>query len=501
MAPARVARTLGLFAGPIVAALAYAWLPAGYTTADGTVLALAHPARATASLAAWMAVWWMTEAIPIYVTALMPVALLPLLQAVPIATAARPYGHHLIFLFLGGFMLSLAMERWRLHARIALRIVRVVGTRPDAIVAGFMLATATLSMWVSNTATAVMMLPIAISIIEVAQRGADATSAASRNFAVCLLLGIAYAASIGGMATIIGTPPNVFLVSYVRDTYGQQISFLRWLGVGLPLTAVLLPVCWWLLTRVLYRVGCDRAPAAAAAAGAAWDALGPMSRGERLTGLVFLLAVAGWITRPWLVAVEIGGVRPLAGLDDAGIAVLVALALFVLPVRLREREFLLDWATASRMPWGILILFGGGLSLAAAIDHTGVGSFLGHAVGRFGGLAPWLLVLLTTAIVIFLTELTSNLATTVTFVPIVAAIAVPLGVHPFLLIVPTTLAASCAFMLPVATPPNAIVFGSGRLVIGDMVRAGIWLNLLATVLVTLLAYLIALPLLGTTTSG
>ncbi|MCC7411098.1 MAG: SLC13/DASS family transporter [Gammaproteobacteria bacterium] len=462
-------------------------MPDAFHDATGAAVALGYPARATAALAAWMIVWWMTEAIPIYATALMPVALLPLFQVLPVSEAAAPYGHHLIFLILGGFILSLSMERWRLHARIALAIVRLVGTRPDRIVGGFMLASASISMWLSNTATTVMMLPIALSVAAIIDTGVTPAKP-RRNFTVCLLLGVAYGASIGGIGTIVGTPPNAFLVSYVANTYGVEISFLRWLAVGLPVTGLLLPLAWWSLTRVSFRIDREQQPGTAAAIRAAWDDLGPVSRGEKLTAAVFAVTGLAWIARPVLNTLEIAGTMPLAGLDDTNIAVLAALATFVIPVHWRQRLFLLDWQHASCVPWGILILCGGGLSLAAAVQNTGLAVFLAGTVHFLDGLPPWLIVLALTSAILMLTEITSNLATTMTLVPILAAIAPGLGLHPYLLIVPTTLAVSCAFMLPIATPPNAIVFASGRLHVKDMIRAGLLLNVVAAVLITTLTY-------------
>jgi sodium-dependent dicarboxylate transporter 2/3/5 len=490
-------RRAGRVAGPLLAALAFAALPESYVHA-GETLAFTSAGRATAAIAVWMAVWWLSEAIPIYATALLPLALLPLLGAGSMREVAAPYAHELIFLFMGGFLLALAMARWGLHRRMALTALRVVGERPVAMVGGFMATTAGLSMWVSNTATAVMMLPVAVSVIDLVARqlGGDGTPSESRqvrHFGLCLMLGIAYGASIGGLATPIGTPPNLFLLSFVRDELGLEISFVRWMGVGLPLTLVFLPIAWGLLTRVLYPIEIARVEGAGALVERELRALGPMSRAERITLAAFATASGLWVGRPLLAGIEVAGVAPFAGLTDAGIAMGAALALFV--ARADRERAVLDWETAVKLPWGILVLFGGGLSLAAAIGRHGVGELLGAQVGGLAGAPALAIVVCVTAGVIFLTELTSNTATTATLVPILAALAPGLGLPPLLLAVPAALAASCAFMLPVATPPNAVVFASGHLSIAEMSRAGLWLNLVGIALIPLVTWTLALPLL------
>lgn len=482
---------IGLAAGPSLAGAVYLLLPDSYIAAGGGTIELGHAGRATAALGSWMAVWWMTEAIPIYATALLPLSLFSLFGVTSIRQAATPYGHELIFLFMGGFILALSMQRWGLHRRFALGTLSFVGSKPRRIVAGFMFVTAMLSMWVSNTATTITMLPIALSVISMTRERQG-----SANFAACLFLGIAYAASIGGIGTLIGTPPNLFLASFVERQMGRTVGFTTWMGIGIPLVLVFLPVTWWLLTRVLFSFPDDTLEGEEAALEKEREGLGPMNRGERITLFVFALTAACWITRPLLAKLEVFGARPLAGLTDTGIAVSAAVALFLIPVDARSRRFTMNWETAVKLPWGILILFGGGLSLAAAVQGNGVGAYLGFKVGSLAGVPGIVLVLFVTALMIFLTELTSNTASTATFVPILFSIAPALGMDPLLLIVPATIAASCAFMLPVATPPNAIVFGSGRVTIPQMCRAGIWLNLIGIGLVTGLVYALAVPLLG-----
>ncbi len=483
----------------------------------GEVVAFSNAGRATLALAAWMAVWWMTEAVELYATALLPLVALPMAGASPVREAAAPYAHELIFLFMGGFLIALAMQRWGLHKRMALKALRAAGDHPAGIVACFMGVTAFFSMWVSNTATAVMMLPIALSIIALVEQvepgsvagGAGHGGAGNGgpgnivpgsktrpHFALCLLLGIAYAASIGGIGTIIGTPPNVFLASFIQSNLGQEISFVRWMGVGLPLVAVFLPLTWLMLTRVLYPLRAVRIEGSREVTEKAYRELGSMSRGERVVLAVFLLAAVSWIARPLLVQVQIGDLTPLAGLSDPVIAMVAALALFVVPVDVKRRVFVMNWETAVKLPWGILLLFGGGLSLAAAIRANGVGEYIGHQLAFLSGIPTLLLVMAVIALVIFLTELTSNTATTATFIPILAALAPVFDLHPFMLIVPAAIAASCAFMLPVATPPNAIIFGSGHVTIQQMIRAGFWLNLMGVVLITMLVYTVMMRMLG-----
>ena len=496
----------------MLAILLYSLLPHAYPNSAGETVEFSNAGRATTALAVWMAIWWMTEAVELYATALLPLVALPMTGAASVRAAAAPYAHELIFLFMGGFLIALAMQRWELHRRLALRALRTAGDHPAGIVACFMGVTAFFSMWVSNTATAVMMLPIALSIISLVEQVEPGSIAGSSmdggagngntgpkarpHFALCLLLGIAYAASIGGIGTIIGTPPNVFLASFIQSSLDQEISFVRWMGVGLPLVAVFLPLAWLMLTRVLYPLRGERIEGSREVTERAYRELGAMSRGERVVLAVFLLAAVSWIARPLLVRVQIGDIHPLAGLSDPVIAMVAALVLFVVPVDVKRRVFVMNWETALKLPWGILLLFGGGLSLAAAIRVNGVGEDIGHQLGILSGIPTLLLVMAVIALVIFLTELTSNTATTATFIPILAALAPVFDLHPFMLIVPAAIAASCAFMLPVATPPNAIVFGSGHVTIQQMIRAGFWLNLTGVVLITILVYTVMMRMLG-----
>ena len=486
----------GLFAGPLLAICCYLLLPDTYLSQAGESVELANSARIVAALAVLMACWWMTEAIPVYATALAPLVLFPLLGVKDIGATAQSYGEEIIFLFLGGFILALAIERWGLHRRLALNVLSAVGSRPAAIVGAFMAVSAGLSMWVTNTATTIMLLPVAISVIGLlpdADREGDNTIA---PFGLCLLLGIAYASSVGGMGTIIGTAPNVFTVSFLNEEAGIQIGFLDWMKFGVPLVIVFVPFIWLVLTRWVFPLQRGHLPGAEEMLTAERDGLPPFSRAEKLTLTVFVLTAMLWVTRPLLGQITVGEWQPLAGLTDPGIAMLAALTLFLVPVDLRRGQFLMDWETAVRLPWGLLLLFGGGLALAAAIVSTGLSAFLGAQAAALGDWPLWLIILTVIAGVVFLTELTSNTATTATLIPLLFAIATGLDLPPLLLVLPATFAASCAFMLPVATPPNAIVFGSGLITIPQMSRAGLRLNMAAIVLVTFAAYAILAPVLG-----
>lgn len=522
-----VVQRVGLVGGPVVALLVFTLLPHQYLGGGGELAPLTTGARATLAVMAWMATWWLTEAIDIAATALLPIAVFPILGILPIGQAAAPYASDLIFLFMGGFILALSMQRWGLDRRIALFTLRRVGSRPPAIIGGFMLVTAVLSMWVSNTATAAMMLPIALSVINLvlrketgetlAESGLPEEGDPGRNFALSLMLSIAYAASIGGIATIIGSPPNGILVEFVALEYNRDIGFAQWMLIGGPIALVFLPLAWALITWVLYPVTITRIEGGDELFEQEFAKLGPMKAGEWITLIVFGCTALAWITRPLLVQVTLGGGadpwRPFAGLSDAGIAILAAVALFVIPARASTVDgqpgdrpapspsapaltFTMNWNTAAKLPWGILVLFGGGLSLAAAVKSNGVAEFLGAQAVALRGFPTVILVLAVTVGVIFLTELTSNTATTATLVPVLAGLALGVGVAPEMLIIPATIAASCAFMLPVATPPNAIVFGSGYLTIPQMARAGFWLNIIGVVLITAMLYAVIRPLLG-----
>ena len=441
----------------------------------------------TAAIGILMAVWWATEAVPIAVTSLLPLALFPVLEVVSIQDAAVPYGNKVLFLFLGGFVIAFAMQRWNLHRRIALTVLQAVGGNGRSLVGGFMLASAAVSMWVMNTSTTMMMLPIAVSVITVIHKSVDGLDEhGKKDFQYSLLLGVAYGATIGGMATLVGTAPNAILVGFMADTYGTQIDFARWMLVGLPLTALMLPLAWFVLTRLAFKVDFKTSGEGRAELRRMKDELGPMSTPEKRVAIVFLFIAATWISRPLLA--QIPG---LQGLDDSGIAIAGAIALFVIPSGDKRDPILLRWSYAEQLPFGVLLLFGGGLSLAARVADTGLAAWLGTALQAVGSLPLPVIVILAATLIIFLTELTSNIATTTTFLPVVGAVAIEAGFDPIVVTVPITFAASCAFMLPVATPPNAIVFGSGMLTIPKMVRAGMMLNVVSIFLVSLVALYLA----------
>lgn len=439
---------------------------------------LSGEAWLTVGLAGLMAIWWSTEAIPIPATSLLPILLIPLLGIDTLARATAPYANPTIFLFFGGFLLGLAMQRWNLHRRIALATLLAVGNQPSRQIAGFMIATAFISMWVSNTATSIMMLPIGLSVIGLLVAGSDEKEGS--RFAIALLLGIAYSASVGGIATLIGTPPNALLAAFLRENYDVQIGFGQWMLLGLPLSIGMLIFIWWWLTRSGFTLagGDSRGLLETEMAN-----LGPMSRAEKLVAMVFSLAAAAWILQPLLAGY-------VEGVNDTSIAIAAALALFLIPVNLRERVFLMDWEQANKAPWGVLLLFGGGLSLAGAIGESGLAEWIAESLGVFGALPLILMIGLVALVIIFLTEITSNTATAAAFLPLLGALAAAQGMSPEMLAIPAAVAASCAFMMPVATPPNAIVFGTGQLPIQAMIKAGFALNLFGVVLVTLLCYLL-----------
>ncbi len=481
---------LAIVCGPLLAIIVYIALPHTYVDPRGEYVALDDRARTALAMAAWMALWWLTEALPVSATALLPIVVFPLLGLASIEDVTAPYAHPLIFLFLGGFLLSISIQKWSLHSWIAHCVVDLTGGNTHRLIAGFMGIAAFSSMWLSNTATTIMMLPIAISMIDAVDRAV--AKADADRFARCLLLGVAYAASIGGMGTLIGSPPNVFVASFIEKHLGVSLDFRTWMATALPVVCVMLPVSWYLLTRVLVPVRSDLVGRLTLAhqGSTAWREL---RNGARWTAFVFAITVFAWIARPWLVEMDMAGLRPLAGLTDTGIAMCAGLSLFAIPVNWRQREFVMSWSDAEKLPFGTLLLFGGGLTLAAAVTSTGADRFIGAQLIGLGGIPTWLLFAAIVTGVVFLTELTSNTATTTTLVPVLAAAAAVLGLEPVPIIVVTALAASCAFMMPVATPPNAIVFSSGRVSIPEMARAGVVINIVAAGVITVAA-LVWVPL-------
>ncbi len=478
------ARQIGLIAGPL-GAISLQLLPAP----DG----LSQQGWATAAVALLMAVWWMSEAVPLAATALVPLVLFPLLGIGAFETAAVSYANPLIFLFLGGFILGKGLERWRLHRRLAMKVLAYVGQKPSAIIAGMMAITAFLSMWVSNTATTMVMLPIGQSIVATlcprdAQTDAQ-TGGRAAAFAPALMLAIAFSATIGGMGTLIGTPPNAFFAAYMERAHGITIGFATWMLVGLPAVLLLLPATWLILTKIAFRVPETLEIDAGRAAFS--EDFQPMTRPEWTVAGVMVLVSLLWLTRPLITAAF-----PGLPLSDAGIAMAGALALFVIPACWSEATFLLGWDDIKSLRWDVLILFGGGLALAGAIGDSGLAAWIGGGLGALAGLPAWTLIFVIMVVIVYLSELASNTATAAVFLPVAGAAAVGIGAAPLSLTLPVVLAASLGFMLPVATPPNAIVFGSGYVTIPQMVKSGFGLNLMGVVLISALTYALVIPAFG-----
>ncbi len=437
----------------------------------------------------WMAAWWVTEAVPIAVTALLPIVLFPLTGALDISSTTASFGHKYIFLYIGGFVLAIAIEKWNLHKRIALNIIRIIGTNKAKIILGFMLATALLSMWISNTATSVMMLPIGMAIVSQLRSNTEGVKSDVEKFGKALMLGIAYSASIGGMATLIGTPPNLVFAGVVEETYGIEISFFQWLKFGLPISILLLFICWRYLTKYSFKFEQPGLPGGQTEIQKLLKELGPMKWEEKVVAGVFIFTALCWISRSFLLQ------KFIPAIDDTIIAMTSSIILFMIPAK-KKTERLISWKNAVQMPWGILLLFGGGMALAAGFRETELANWIGSQMTLLNGLPLFLLILILVASVNFLTEITSNLATTAMLLPILAPMAIAISIHPMILMVAATVAASCAFMLPVATPPNAVVFGSGELKIPDMVKAGVWMNVLSIILISCFVYFLLSVLWG-----
>lgn len=429
----------------------------------------------------WMALWWITEVIPIAATALLPIVLFPLTGALDLSTTTAAFGHKYVFLYLGGFILAVAIEKWNLHRRIALSIINLIGTNIKFIILGFMVATAFLSMWISNTATSVMMLPIGTAIISQLQNNPETRENENSIFGKALMLSIAYSASIGGIATLIGTPPNLVFAGIAEELYGIEISFLQWAKIGIPVSLLMLFICWKYLTSFAFNFKNQEFPGGRQEIKRLLKSLGKITRQEKTVLIIFGITAFCWITRSFLL-------QPmLPFIDDTIIAISAAICMFIIPAN-KKGERILNWEEAVKIPWGIILLFGGGMALAKGFGETGLAEWIGTQLVNLQNLPLFLLIFVLITAVNFLTEVTSNLATTAMLLPILAPMAMALGLHPFLLLVSATLAASCAFMLPVATPPNAVVFGSGHLRIPDMIRTGIWMNILSIIVLSILVY-------------
>ncbi len=467
-------KNIGLFSGPLSFILIIVFFhPEGLTLEANAILASTL----------WMAIWWITEAIPISVTALLPIILFPLTGGLELSETTASFGHKYVFLYLGGFIIAIAMQIWNLHKRIALNIISFIGTDVIKIILGFMVATAFLSMWISNTATAVMMLPIAMAIVDQLKDNPNTIENESKIFGKALMLGIAYSASIGGISTLIGTPPNLILAGVVEETFGYEITFATWFKFGFPISLILLFLCWKYLTGIAFKFEQKSFPGGHKEIRNQLQKLGQITYEEKLVASIFAMTAIAWVTRDFILKLII----PV--IDDTIIVMISAIIIFLLPNKNRKRR-LINWEEASKLPWGILLLFGGGMALASGFKESGLALWIGTQMTLLDGINLFLLVFILIASVNFLTEITSNLATTAMLLPILYPMAMTIDVHPFILMVSAAVAASCAFMLPVATPPNAVVFGSGYLRIPDMVRVGIWMNILSIILLSVFVYYI-----------
>ena len=467
---------LGLYLGPLSFLLIYFLL---------FIPDINPQAQAMLAMTVWMAIWWITEALPIAGTAILPLILMPLLGILRIDSVSANYMHPTVLLYMGGFLLATGIEKWNLHRRIALNIIYLLGTNLRTTVLGFVIATGFLSMWISNSATSLMMMPIGLAVVsQFKDQLGEANTILADKLGKNIMLGIAYSASIGGMATLIGTPTNAILSAVIKEMYEYEIAFDEWMLFGFPFATVLLIICWYYLVSFG-----NKLPKSFELSGGKsvvynqLKSLGKISFEEKTVLIVFALVCFSWITRGFFLS------KLIPGLDDT-IIVLVGVVLLLLLPSSRSGERILDWKTAEKIPWGVLILFGGGLALAEGFQSTGLAEWIGQKFTLLDGVSFILLLMIIIASVNFLTEVTSNVATASMLLPILASVAIKLDLHPFGLMVGATLAASCAFMLPVATPPNAVVFGSGYLQMKDMVKAGLWLNLLSILIITMMVYFI-----------
>ncbi|MHA7059147.1 SLC13 family permease [Aquimarina sp. M1] len=464
-------KKIGLIAGPILF-LVLINLP---------VVLVSEIADKVLSVAVWMIVWWITEAVSISVTALIPLILFPLVGVLDLKTVSQSYGSPIVFLFFGGFVMALALEKVNLHKRIALSIIKITGTSPDRVILGFMIATAFMSMWISNTACTVVMLPIALSVIQLLVNDKDGFTKNDRNFALSIMLGIAFAANVGGVATIIGTPPNSVLVGFLENEYQIEISFLNWMLLALPFSILMIGIVYIVIVKWIYPNRIGSFTASKDLIDQELKKLGKIKRTERRVLTIFCVVIFLWISRT-----SINGFFPELKLSDTGISMMGAFALFVIPFKLSTGEFTLLWKDTQKLPWGILILFGGGLALASGLSHAGLIELVANGIAANQGLSLLVVTLLLIVFMLFMTELMSNVALVAIFVPVVAGIAIGLDIPMLHLLIPVTMAASCAFMLPMATPPNAIVFASGYVKVSEMVKAGFILNVISVILLVLL---------------
>lgn len=457
---------IGLFIGPIVFFIIIL-LPKVF---------ISENADAVIAVALWMVIWWVTEAVSISVTALLPLLLFPILKIMPVGDVGANYGSPIVFLFFGGFVMALALEKVDLHKRIALTIIKLTGTTANKVVLGFMIATAVLSMWISNTASTVVMLPIAMSVINLLIEDEDGFTKRDRNFALSVMLGIAFSANAGGIATVIGTPPNSVLIGLLENEYNIEISFLKWMIIGLPFSLIMITICYVVLVKVFFPTQNLKFSASKTVIQDELHKLGPTSGKEKMVLVIFAVTIFLWVFRTL-----INSIFPNLGLSDTLISMFAAIALFTIPYNLKEGDFILVWKDTQKLAWGILILFGGGLSLANGMSVSGIVDLVAEGIGQ-SNLSILFTASLLIILMLFMTELMSNVALVAVLAPVVAGIAIGLGLPITYLLIPITIASSCAFMLPMATPPNAIVFASGYIKVHEMARAGVILNLIAVLL-------------------
>ncbi|AFI04676.1 SLC13 family permease [Helicobacter cetorum] len=525
----KIVRVVGLIGGVLLALIVYYALHAQMPYAIEQIPKLSSlnytAMPIVASVSILMGVWWMTEAIDLPATALLPLVLFSVFGVDKFASVSASYASPIIFLFMGGFILALSMQKWNLHTRIALGIILLVGTSPRRLILGFMIATGFLSMWVSNTATAVMMLPVGMSVLhlvaklvgtenekktnklhkeeitkahggmlshvvhkgkDIAQKVQEKTMIYRTNFSICLMLGIAYSASIGSLGTLIGTPPNALLAGYMKTAFNVEIDFGKWMLFGTPLAFIMLIISWLLLTYVIFPLKIKEIPGGKEVVRQELHKLGRLSQAEISVGIIFILASLGWIFLGTLLksyGIKIDKI-------DSVIAMGVSVLLFILPAN-NKGERLIDWDTTKKLPWDVLLLFGGGLALSAQFSKTGLSLWIGHQVSSFANLPILLIIVAVATMVIFLTEITSNTATAAAFLPVIGGVAMGMGYEgqsSLLFTIPVALSATCAFMLPVATPPNAIAYGSGYVKITDMIKAGLWLNVIGVILISAFTY-------------
>jgi len=479
--PYRIHQKIGLFAGPLLFLLMMLFFSPEALSPEG---------KAVLAITVWVATWWITEAIPIPATSLMPVFLLPLTGALPSGKVTAAYGDPNVFLFMGGFLIAIAMEKWNLHKRIALTIIDLMGTGTKQIILGFMIATGFLSMWISNTAAVMMMVPIGMAIAyqigQVLVSSGKATLQDQVHFDKAIIIGIGYSGTIGGLGTLIGTPPLIILAANLEKIFDYQISFAGWMLYALPIVVIMLIGTWLYLVNIAFPMKIKRLPGGRELIHQEKDKLGLASPEEKRVFAVFCFAAFMWITRTFFWGPD-GLIFTIPNINDTMIAVFAGVLLFLIPAK-EKGKFILDWTAAKELPWGILLLFGGGLAIASGFQESGLAAWIGSQLNVLEGASMLVMIIVTTILILVLTEFTSNTATATMILPILAALALAINVHPLALMVPAVMAANCAFMMPVGTPPNAIIFSTGKITIGDMIRTGFWVNIVTIIVIVAAVY-------------